>query len=137
MPPESTYTEEVGQKIAEMVAVGTPAYIAAQAVGIHRDTFYNWLNRHPTFSELVKRAQAEAVNERVQIILDAARSGKNWTAAAWHLERQYPEEFGIKPADKPNITVTVEIRDCTHDTRAIAREAPVDVPLIECKALED
>lgn len=47
------------------------------------------------FSEAVKKAASEAEVRNVLTIRDA--SAKTWQAAAWWLERRYPEKWGKQP----------------------------------------
>src|SRR5512139_874474 len=110
----SKYTPELGELIAEMVGSGTPVAHAAQACGIDRTTFYAWLESDPSLATEIKKRRSQAVHERVEVIRQAMP--KQWTAAAWYLERQHPEEFGLKQ-NQPDISITVQVRDCTQDTR--------------------
>lgn len=112
----SKYTPELAQQIADMVAQGTPIKFAAEAAGIGRDTFYRWLEADPTLKTSIEKRRAEAVRERVNLIQEAARKPQHWTAACWWLERQHPEEFGLKQQNQ-DIAITVQVRDCTQDTR--------------------
>lgn len=43
------------------------------------------------FVQAIKKARSEAMDRNVEIIQTAAK--KTWQAAAWYLERQFPEEF--------------------------------------------
>lgn len=54
------------------------------------------------FFEGVKKATAEARIERLAHIEKAGRDG-TWTAAAWWLERRYPDEYGRR--ERRDITV--------------------------------
>jgi hypothetical protein len=47
---------------------------------------------YAAFSAAVEKALAEAESRDLATILKA--SAKNWTAAAWRLERRYPERYG-------------------------------------------
>jgi hypothetical protein len=79
-------------KLIAEIAEGVPVEVACTAVGIHRDTFYHWLDHRPSF------AQALAA-EKQRIILKALagiRTGsKNdeWRGHAWFLERVYRDQF--------------------------------------------
>jgi transposase len=76
----------------------------ADLLGIHKDTFYDWLKRGETeretvegsiftrFSDAVKRARAEAKQELLAKV--RAGSGADWQSKAWILERCFPREFG-------------------------------------------
>lgn len=46
------------------------------------------------FFESVKKAEAQAVARNVAVIQSAAKD--SWQAAAWWLERKYPQEWGKK-----------------------------------------
>lgn len=88
----------------EGIEKGHYAKTICQALGIHESTYYDWLKKgeeqiendergiYREFSESIKKAQAEGKKALLQIIRD--RAATNWTAAAWMLERMYPEEYG-------------------------------------------
>jgi hypothetical protein len=104
---------EIIAKVAELVGSGTPIKHAAEACGIDRNTIYAWMESDPTLSAEIKRRRSQALHERVERIRAAGQKGI-WTADAWYLERQHPEEFGLKQ-DKPAINIQVVVRDCTVD----------------------
>lgn len=61
--------------------------------------------------ERVKQAEAEAESRMVETIVEA--SVDTWQAAAWYLERRYPDDFGKRiradiSVDEP-IEIVVEI----------------------------
>ena len=64
-------------------------------------TFHRWLNRGErdrtgpfrAFCDAIKDAEARAVVGWLAHIQKAAADGE-WTAAAWKLERRYPETYG-------------------------------------------
>jgi hypothetical protein len=47
------------------------------------------------FADAIQKAQADAETRNVALIAKAAQDG-TWTAAAWWLERKYPERWGRK-----------------------------------------
>jgi hypothetical protein len=62
--------------------------------GISRATFYNWVNEDESFALQVEAAEGEVEREMVGRVLDAARSGPHyWAAAMTYLERRHPEEW--------------------------------------------
>lgn len=75
--------------------------VAATVAGIDRRTLYEWRRyakrrgkENDIHRELVVRmekAQATAIARNVAIIQKSA--DKNWTAAAWYLERRHPDLF--------------------------------------------
>jgi hypothetical protein len=97
--------------IVESVAACANRETAARAAGVDRSTLVLWLTRgrrerarldaggkpkpkEALFVELVEaveKGEANAELDCVTLIRNAAVS--NWTAAAWLLERKYPERF--------------------------------------------
>lgn len=94
-------TPEVHEIIVEAVRAGNYIETAALAAGIHRDTFYGWLERakdepgsiYSDFSDALESAKAEAEKRDLSIISQAAHDG-SWQAAAWKLERKHPQRWG-------------------------------------------
>lgn len=91
---KSKHTPDVVTQILELIRAGNYESTAFQAVGISEATFYDWKKNKPEFSQAIKKAESEAVQSRVAIVMKAAR--KSWTAAAWYLERKRPDEWSLK-----------------------------------------
>jgi len=91
----SKYTPELADSIATLVGNGVPLVHAAQANGINRNTFYDWIKNKQAFQALVEAKRAAAIAERVERIRQAGVKGL-WTADAWWLERQEPELFMLR-----------------------------------------
>ena len=107
-------TTELTEEIAKYLRAGNYIETTAALVGINRDSIYEWLKRGAAeqerlmknprarirkreqifveFSDTVKKAQAQSEAMLVGLIGKAAQ--KNWTAAAWRLERKYPDKWG-------------------------------------------
>lgn len=79
---------------------GATYEIACDLAGISYKTLRNWIKRGEKqktgeffqFLQELKKTQATAVVNLLDIIDKAAV--KNWQAAAWKLERRYPETYG-------------------------------------------
>jgi hypothetical protein len=93
MPRRSKLTPEVQQRICDAVVIGATYEHAAAYGGIAQSTLYEWLKAKPEFSEALKAAEARAVVGWLAKIEKAASDG-TWQAAAWKLERRYPNVFG-------------------------------------------
>ena len=70
------------------------------ALGIHESTFYRWIGDPKNklqreLSEGLKQEEA-AFKQTLLTTIRAAALARNqyWTAAAWLLERKYPDEYG-------------------------------------------
>lgn len=91
---------------------GVPNVLACKAAMLAESTFYLLLQKardfaelreagqeldaeqlaHIAFAERVKGAETDAVNRNCMVIMAAAPN--HWQAAAWWLERRYPQLFG-------------------------------------------
>lgn len=96
----------------------------AAALCIHERTFYKWINEPKTdkqrqLGQALKKTEADYKASLQDLILNAART-KDWKAAAWLLERKYPQEFA-KTIRQPSI----EDAD-TEDAEALFKSAGLD-----------
>lgn len=117
MARPSKYTPEAVQKIVQAVTAGNTRETAAAYAGITATTLYDWLKHKAEFSEAVKKAEADAEVAAVTIIRTAMP--KNWQAAAWYLERKWPDRWGRKDR------VTVE-HQLQQEAERIAAELGID-----------
>jgi hypothetical protein len=108
--------EEKMLQIAQLISAGNFAEVAAQASGISKATYYNWIVRGKTerdrmevenkanpkaserpyveFMDAIEKARAEAEARMILVIGKAANDTKSWQAAAWWLERVFPQKYG-------------------------------------------
>ena len=115
MGRKSKLTEELIQKAYKFIQAGNHQVHVAQLLGIDKSTWFRWLQKgerqqsgmYRAFFDAVKKAEAEAIARNVTLIQKAAQDG-SWQAAAWWLERKYPEEWGRK--DRLNLGADNEIR---------------------------
>jgi transposase len=93
---------DTSERICQAIRGGNYIETAAAIAGIHRDTLYSWLKRgrteeegiHRDFVEEIDQALALAEKNALQTIEKA--SVDHWQAAAWRLERRFPERWGRK-----------------------------------------
>lgn len=94
-------TPEVQASIVQAISAGNYLKHAAMYAGVCADSVNYWCKRgerehagiYFAFSEAVKKAEAAAVARNVAIIQQAAH--KSWQAAAWWLERKFPDDFAL------------------------------------------
>ncbi len=112
-------TEEVHDRIVGALLLGLYQDQAARYGGINPGTFYRWIDRgaselkkdaiYREFREAVQKARAEAEARRIAVIHQAAEDG-TWQAAAWWLERSFPERWGRR--QKVEVThITEDVLD--------------------------
>lgn len=92
MGRQSKYTTDVVQKIEQALRIGATLKLAAEYAGISEDTLIGWKKRYPDFSAKCAGACAAGAMKWLAVIDQAAP--EDWRAAAWKLERRYPEEYG-------------------------------------------
>lgn len=119
---KSKLTPAARKVAVEMASKGMCISHIAQAIGVGRDTFSDWLVNNSTFASEIKKAEADGIASLMDQIIKAAR--KNWQAAAWILERRFPQQFArvqlldvkqrVQPGDVPNTSEA--------DQRAAAQE---------------
>lgn len=146
------YDPAAGTLIVQALQVGATLEVAASAAGVHRTTLWRWMkegfrqdrvrkapdtdeNGKPTlktaaqFCNAVKKAAAAAEVLDLSFITKAARSG-NWTAAAWKLERKYPDRYA-RPAQR------VVHEGGTTNTNVNVEAGAVDLSKLTDQELED
>lgn len=94
-------TDEVRESIMVYLRHGSYIETAVAAQGLSRNVFYVWMRRgrkaepgdeiYVKFVEEVDKAIAEA--EFKDILRIEKASNKTWQAAAWRLERRFPERW--------------------------------------------
>lgn len=103
----SRFVPRVKKAIIRAVELGSPYRLAVQSAGVGYTTFKRWMAQAEqdeeggafrTFRDDVKKAEGKAVEKWLEIIDKAANNG-SWQAAAWKLERRYPERFGRRTID--------------------------------------
>ena len=97
----STFTDVAAAQIVRVVRAGGRIAAAAESAGVPARTVRRWLEhgtkdggryeRFRAFRAQVEQARADAENRNVAIVAQAAQT--NWQAAAWLLERQWPEHW--------------------------------------------
>ena len=85
-------------EIFGVLACGGSVALAARTVGCCVRTIYNTATRDPEFGKRMQRARASHELKLLKRIDDAAADPKYWRAAAWQLERIYPDRYQPRAA---------------------------------------
>jgi HEPN domain-containing protein len=96
-PPVLT-TEKRGQILA-ILSVGCSQSTAAQYVGCAVSTIQRTADRDPEFAKSLCQAKCNAELGLVKNIRNAAKKEQYWRAAAWALERGFPEKYAPRSPD--------------------------------------
>jgi hypothetical protein len=117
------YGPDITAEICKHLALGMGRVDSCLLSDISYETFTRWMEHHNEFCEAIKKAEAKCKERNVALIQRAAVT--TWQAAAWMLERKYPEEFAQRlqhtgadgaPLNLHSAAVLViqQLRESTH-----------------------
>lgn len=89
--PRTTMTPEVEAGILTGIRLGLTPTAASQAHGICHQTYSSHRSRNPEFAAAVEAAVA--VGERNALASIVRKMQTDWRAAAWFLERRFPQRW--------------------------------------------
>ena len=89
------------EKLISDIAGGVAVTIACAAQGIHRDTFYSWLEKQPEFAMKLAAAKRDVILKAIATIRTGSKDSE-WRGDAWFLEHVFPDHYA--PPDKAGIT---------------------------------
>ena len=107
-PAALTLTDEQLNDAKSALAVGFPQSRVAALLGISEAAFNRMMKRNNVLSETLQKAKEAGKKELLDII--KGHSGKQWTAAAWLLERTAPLEFGQMSRTSAGSGVTINLQ---------------------------
>ena len=117
---------ELQAQIVGFIEAGCYVETAAQAAGVHKTTFYQWLkkshdpkknNIYREFRYAIEKAMARAELRDVKNIYDAAK--ESWQASAWRLERKFPDRWGRKDRSESTVMIKPYVIEDTNGKPAI------------------
>jgi hypothetical protein len=95
-----TYLDEIKQReICAILSVGGTRQMAARYVGCSVRTIRNRAKRDPLFAERLAKTELSPEITFLRSIIQAAGETKHRRAAAWGLERLYPERYAPRAPD--------------------------------------
>jgi hypothetical protein len=125
-------TPEVEEKIIRTVALGMYPDRAAEAHGINKATMRAHKKRNPDFATALKEAEATAESGALSAIL--LHFPRQWTAAAWLLERRWPERWAkreLPPTDAETRDLVMRLRSAAKFVQDLVPETPQPAPKTE------
>lgn len=86
-------------QIVAILSVGCSQNMAARYVGCASTTIQYTAERDPKFAEELHQARCNAELSLIKNIRKAAKKEQYWRAAAWALERGFPEKYARRGPD--------------------------------------
>jgi hypothetical protein len=105
------FDEDVAERILTALRAGAYIETAANHAGLSRSGFYKWMKKgrageEPYATFVADVDQALATAELTDWAFIGKAREKEWTAAAWRLERRHPERYGRRTRVDSNVNVT-------------------------------
>jgi hypothetical protein len=137
----STYSEEIVEKICNLIADGNALHQITEMEGMPKKTaIYSWLEKYPSFAEKYARArekQADLFAAQIVTIADRATDANiarlQMDARKWAASKLAPKKYGDRTiteltgadggAIKTEATSKVDWRDLDPDQREVIRQA--------------
>lgn len=92
-PGTRPQTPERVEAVITALVGGASQSAAAAAAGVHIQTLERWIEADADFRLLIEGAEAKCQERALDQIRAAAEEPRFWTAAAWLLERRWPQVF--------------------------------------------
>lgn len=104
MTRPTIYTDELAEKICDLLAEGKSMVKACEALGVCRRTVANWLKDKPEFAEMTIHARGEWTDDIVDQLIDIARDEKKdyntrrleIDVIKWVAGKQRPKKYSEK-----------------------------------------
>src|SRR5215467_13976287 len=92
---KTVLTEAMTDLLVATLRGGVPVRTAIATVNLSKSTYYEWMaSEEPLYMRFAERVrEAEAIGKGALVARIARASTQKWEAAAWLLERSYPDEF--------------------------------------------
>jgi hypothetical protein len=113
-------TKSLVSTLLRLISGGAPYEMCCQAVGITRETFYDWRRSDPAFAE---RVNSEADRGSLGHLKKIERHGqKDWRPLSWMLERQHPQHFAREALLNVTAQAVVNNGGLHHDQMVVVSD---------------
>lgn len=102
-------------EICGILAMGGTRAVAARYVGCSPSTVYRTAQSDRDFARHLRQAEGRAEVLQLKNITDAAQNKQYWRAAAWMLERKFPQRYAPRPSEAVTLEQFTQILDSFVD----------------------
>lgn len=126
-------TKELIAEAEKWIKAGNYTTTVCQYLGIHQSTWYKWMQQGEKaksglkreFFDRIKKAESHSEMRNVQLIQQAGN--ETWQAAAWYLERKFPDKWGKKDKVDANLNHSGEVTNKNVDLSDLTTEELRDI----------
>jgi hypothetical protein len=111
-------------QVCAILATGGSRGVAANYVGCSADTIRRTADRSLEFREALARAESQHEIQVLQRIQEATKKDTHWRAAAWVLERIYPDRYATR---KPRLLTAAELSETLDRFAELVAEHVSDI----------
>jgi len=109
-------TPDRAKRLFAALRQGNSRRAAVAFAGFSHDALEDWMKAEPAFKAAVIKAEHDSERARVATIVRASRF--NWTAAAWLLERRFPEDWAKRDKVEHTGAIQHELSPAARDFKA-------------------
>jgi hypothetical protein len=120
-------SSQLEKALLAAVETGAPYRIACSACGISSDTFTEWRRKDPVFARQVEIAAGKTALRLLKKI--EANADQNFSAAAWILERRFPNDFS-----RPEVQLNIQQNNVTQNNGLVINITETEIREIEAAA---
>jgi len=99
---QTLLTKDVADDLKDKILRGLTEQQACEMVGVGYRTYTTWMSKYPLFKEFIRRIKAQVEHDALLYVKEAMQGG-TWSAAAWFLERKWPQRYGKRDVLKQQI----------------------------------
>lgn len=110
------YCTEIVEAICTALAAGISIRAACAQVNISEQTYYDWKDKYPEFNHAVNSTRPNFELQMLELIKMAAIT--DWRAAAWILQKRYPDAYG----DKREVDFNMNKTDGTEQVLSFVKQ---------------
>jgi hypothetical protein len=113
--PQSKLDPKKRGEICGVLAMGGSRAVAARYAGCSASTIYRTAKKDRQFASELRQAEGRAEVLQLKNITDAARNKQYWRAAAWMLERRFPNRYAPRKPRMATIEQFAQVLDSFID----------------------
>src|SRR3954467_4693143 len=122
----TSYSPEVLDYLCSVITErGVSDSAAARLSKVSTSSLGRWKKDHPEVRYALLAAREEFRTAQLDEIINASKSPRGWRAAAWLLERIFPEDYAPRASEREKFQELAARREAKYEPAAVAPEPAV------------